>query len=48
MYGTEGTILMRILPFFGIINKYSNDKTEVILMRKFLYMLAALLSVDRY
>ena len=43
MYGTEGTILMRISPFFGIINKYSNDKTEVILMRKFLYMLAALL-----
>ena len=35
--------LMRISPFFGIINKYSNDKTEVILMRKFLYMLAALL-----
>lgn len=39
----ESAILMRISPFFGIINKYSNDKTEVILMRKFLYMLAALL-----
>ncbi len=34
---------MRISPFFDIISKYSNDKTEVILMRKFLYMLAALL-----
>ena len=43
MGGSEGAILMRISPFFGIINKYSNDKTEVILMRKFLYMLAALL-----
>ena len=41
--GSEVAILMRISPFFGIINKYSNDKTEVILMRKFLYMLAALL-----
>ena len=43
MDGEEGAILMRISPFFGIISKYSNDKTEVILMRKFLYMLAALL-----
>ena len=43
MDGEEGAILMRISPFFGIINKYSNDKTGVILMRKFLYMLAALL-----
>ena len=43
MEGEEGAFLMRVSPFFGIINKYSNDKTEVILMRKFLYMLAALL-----
>ena len=43
MDGEEGVILMRISPFFDIISKYSNDKTEVILMRKFLYMLAALL-----
>ena len=43
MDGEEGVILMRISPFFDIISKYSNDKTEVILMSKFLYMLAALL-----
>ncbi len=48
MDGEEGVILMRISPFFDIISKYSNDKTEVILMRKFLYMLAALTRVDRY
>ena len=43
MDGEEGALLMRFSPFFGIISKYSNDKTGVILMRKFLYMLAALL-----
>ena len=43
MDGEEGALLMRISPFFGIINKYSNDKTEVITMRKFVYIMAALL-----
>lgn len=43
MDGEEGVILMRISPFFDIISKYSNDKTEVIIMRKFVYIMAALL-----